>query len=167
MQKIEDQYKNVLTEKTEMYNKEKEKWKRQEANYRKQFAALLEECGKKMEELENENIKLVKRVNGVLQEHEAFKNNAIISIEKSNKVAADCKKAMRVWYCQWIYIFINVLNFQESSTKWATLLQSYMTDATKIEKQQQRIAKGVLKKIKLNQAEVMLIIMLPHWWMEK
>ncbi|XP_063919998.1 repetitive organellar protein-like isoform X2 [Zophobas morio] len=140
MQKIEDQYKNVLTEKTEMYNKEKEKWKRQEANYRKQFAALLEECGKKMEELENENIKLVKRVNGVLQEHEAFKNNAIISIEKSNKVAADCKKAMR-----------------ESSTKWATLLQSYMTDATKIEKQQQRIAKGVLKKIKLNQAEVTLI----------
>mgnify|MGYP005986881475 len=42
-----------------------------------------------------------------------------------------------------------------------------MTDATKIEKQQQKIAKGVLKKIKLNQAEVMLIIMLPHWWMEK
>jgi hypothetical protein len=96
MQKIEEQYKNIIVQKNEMYNKEKEKWKNQEANYRRQFAAVLEECGKKMEELEKDNIILIRRINVLVNEYKVVKRNATRIEEQYSKAIAQHKKSIEV-----------------------------------------------------------------------
>ncbi|CAH1366958.1 unnamed protein product [Tenebrio molitor] len=140
MQKIEEQYKNIIVQKNEMYNKEKEKWKNQEANYRRQFAAVLEECGKKMEELEKDNIILIRRINVLVNEYKVVKRNATRIEEQYSKAIAQHKKSI-----------------ENMNKHWASLVEFYSANAKKIQKQSQKSVKNILKKISLNQAEMNFI----------
>ncbi|EFA00623.2 putative leucine-rich repeat-containing protein DDB_G0290503 [Tribolium castaneum] len=140
MEKIEEEYKKVIQQRSDLYHKEKEKWKIQEANYRKQFAAVLEECGRKMETLEKENIELAKRLHILIQECKTYKSSNIAVLDKYNKLATNHKKA-----------------FEDLNKRWASLLEAYMYNATKIEKQTNKNVKNVLKKMVLNDREIQLI----------
>ncbi|XP_044270748.1 intracellular protein transport protein USO1-like [Tribolium madens] len=140
MEKIEEEYKKVIQQRSDLYHKEKEKWKIQEANYRKQFAAVLEECGRKMETLEKENIDLAKRVHILVQECKSYKSSSITVLEKYNKLAANYKKS-----------------FEDLNKRWASLLEAYMFNATKIEKQTNKNVKNIMKKMVLNDREIQLI----------
>lgn len=102
VEKIEEEYKKVLHQKSDLYNKEKEKWKNQEGNYRKQFATILEECGRKMENLEKENIDLIKRVDILIQECNTYKSSSITVLGKYNTLVDNWKKTIEV-YCFFFY----------------------------------------------------------------
>ncbi|RZC37089.1 PFB0765w-like [Asbolus verrucosus] len=140
MQKIEEQYRNVLTQKTEIYSKEKEKWKSQEMIYRKRFAAVLDECRKKMEALEKENINLITQINELIKEYKTYKIHITNDMEQYTKIIGKYKK-----------------NMETLNKEWKDLFGYYVSSYTNIEKRSQKKIKNLQKTINMSQTELNLI----------
>lgn len=91
METMELRYKNVNEHNLKIINTEREKYKKQEIVFRQQFAKVLSECGRKMTELENENMKLMKQSRGLFNECNIYKTNANMYSDRCQKMIAHCK----------------------------------------------------------------------------
>ncbi|XP_060528147.1 early endosome antigen 1-like [Cylas formicarius] len=139
---IERQYQQSYHEKMELCKRQAEQLHEQDQRYREHLKLVMSECSKCTQELENEKLEIVERLNLLQDKFEKYKQSVVSNEEKYYgllmKMEQDTVKNVNAWKKWSKQVVSSCLNIDElnkkTTDKILTDMKSYDAEVTNIEK---------------------------------